>query len=139
MVFPHFCHYLHISDGPIECCPSNGEAFREPSTEELEAICFPIELPEGTVNDKRCQNFVRSVGSPRLDCNPSPVEQLNQITHWLDASNVYGSSQNQSLSLRKLEDGLLKSDFDSNGQEFLPFNTLGSFVGPVHCRGQSGT
>ena len=106
-------------------------------TEELEAICFPIELPEGTGNDKKCQNFVRSVGSPRLDCNPSPVEQLNQITHWLDASNVYGSSENQSLSLRKLEDGLLKSDFGSNGQEFLPFNTLGSYVGPVQCRGQS--
>ena len=130
-----FCPF---SDGPIECCPAEENAFSEPLTEELEAICLPIELPEGNGNGNRCQNFVRSVGSPRLDCNPSPMEQLNQITHWLDASNVYGSSENQSLSLRKLDDGLLKSDFDSKGREFLPFNTLGSFVGPVDCRGQSG-
>ena len=105
-------------------------------SEEWKAVCFPIDVPEE--NGTRCQNFVRSAGGPRLDCKPSPMEQVNQITHWLDASNVYGSSENQSLSLRNLTDGLLKSDFDSDGQEFLPFNTLGSDHGPVNCRGQSG-
>ena len=33
---------------------------------------------------------------------------MNQITHWLDASNIYGSSDKVSLQLRQLRGGQLK-------------------------------
>ena len=39
----------------------------------------------------RCINIVRSVAVNDLECSSAAVQQLNQITHWLDNSNVYGS------------------------------------------------
>jgi hypothetical protein len=36
------------------------------------------------------------------------VSQMNQITHWMDASSIYGSSDAESLALRELRDGQLK-------------------------------
>lgn len=33
--------------------------------------------------------------------------QLNQITHWLDGSNIYGSTQNEERELRTFSNGLL--------------------------------
>ena len=65
---------------------------------------------------RQCLNFVRSVGAPDLDCNPSPIQQSNQITHWLDASNVYGSNEDVTKRLRALKDGLLDV-VDINGQK----------------------
>jgi len=33
--------------------------------------------------------------------------QINQITHWLDSSNVYGSDDEEAATLRLFRDGLL--------------------------------
>ncbi len=33
---------------------------------------------------------------------------MNQITHWLDASNIYGSSDNEMQKLRQFTGGQLK-------------------------------
>ena len=35
-----------------------------------------------------------------LDCKPGPFQQINQISHWLDGSNIYGSSIEESKKLR---------------------------------------
>ena len=70
--------------------------------------------------EKFCLNFVRSTcGS--LDCRPGPREQLNQITHWLDNSNVYGSAEDTARQLRKFQDGLLNFTIGDDGSEQLPF------------------
>ena len=34
---------------------------------------------------------------------------MNQLTHWIDASNVYGSSEEEAEAVRLHENGLLKS------------------------------
>ena len=34
---------------------------------------------------------------------------MNQITHWLDGSNIYGSEHEEAENLREKRDGLLKS------------------------------
>ncbi len=53
--------------------------------------CFPIEVPsddpfwQGKI---RCMNFARSLSSPNLKCELESRQQMNQITHWLDASNI---------------------------------------------------
>lgn len=52
----------------------------------------------------------------------NPRQQLNEITSWIDASNVYGSSLERADALRALDGtGKLKS---STGN-FLPFNEAG--------------
>ncbi|MEZ4884225.1 MAG: peroxidase family protein [Chitinophagales bacterium] len=58
----------------------------------------------------------------------NPRAQINDITAWIDASNVYGSDENRANWLRTFENGKLKT---SEGN-FLPFNTLtGNFEGDI--------
>lgn len=57
-------------------------------------------------DEKRCLNFARSMGGTRSDCQISKYkEQINQITHWLDSSNVYGSEKKKSDELRAFRNG----------------------------------
>ncbi len=49
----------------------------------------------------------------------NPRQFGNAITHWIDASNVYGSDEERAHWLRSFEDGKLKT----SAGNFLPFNT----------------
>ncbi len=49
----------------------------------------------------------------------NPRQVINEITGWMDASNVYGSDTARALWLRTMQDGKLKSSAGG----FLPFNT----------------
>ena len=65
--------------------------------------CYPILIPKEDKffprdNDKnRCMKFVRSLPSPH---RAGPRQQMNAVTHFLDASQVYGSDICQAESLR---------------------------------------
>ena len=55
--------------------------------------------------------------------NISPREQPNQISSYIDATNVYGYSTDRAYSLRRLDDtGKLKTTIGTNGEILLPFN-----------------
>ncbi|XP_062593223.1 chorion peroxidase-like [Saccostrea cucullata] len=75
--------------------------------------CLPISLPKDDpyfASFKRtCMNFVRSLPSAALDCSVGPRQQINQNTHYIDGSAVYGSDQNTMNSLRLKRDGRLQS------------------------------
>ena len=45
---------------------------------------------------------------------------MNQITHWLDSSNVYGSDKETQQRLRLNRNGLLLSTITNDGEELLP-------------------
>ncbi|GJM11022.1 MAG: hypothetical protein DHS20C11_32980 [Lysobacteraceae bacterium] len=62
-------------------------------------------------------DFNRSIYDP----DSTPRQQINEITAWIDGSNVYGSDQARADALRTFVDGQLKT---SDG-ELLPFNDLG--------------
>ena len=86
--------------------------------EETCPFCFPITVPptdpnfgEATENEGDCLPLARSVGSCMRPLNSKfemAREQINQLTHYQDASNVYGSIQEEAESLRLFSGGLLR-------------------------------
>lgn len=92
----------------ILCCPDNPTQDQR-RTLPLHPACSPIPVGRqdpfyarfGTV----CINFIRNAPAPRPDCNLGPREQLNQLTHYLDGSMVYGSTRERAADLRAFRDG----------------------------------
>lgn len=78
--------------------------------------CVPIKVhPKDHVygkessNKGKCLSFVRSV--PACMCDDSSHlarNQINDLTSYIDASNVYGSDEKKAKSLRLMSQGLLK-------------------------------
>ena len=58
--------------------------------------------------------------APQQTCTFGYGEQMNQITHLHDASNVYGSDEEDGLELRELRDGLLKTHKSTHLKGLLP-------------------
>ena len=89
----------------IDCCRSGG-------TTDEDKFCAPIDIPASDPffrGRSRCMNLVRSVPAPDLDCKVKYRDQVNQITHWLDASNIYGSDLEEQRSVRSGRGGRLQS------------------------------
>ncbi|XP_048452080.1 peroxidasin homolog [Rhincodon typus] len=97
--------------------------------------CFPIIIPENDprVKNARCMFFVRSspvCGSGMTSLLMKSVyarEQINHLTSYIDASNVYGSTDRDSMEIRDLTNqrGLLKEGelVPRSGKHMLPFAT----------------
>ena len=67
-------------------------------------------------------------------------QQLNEITAWIDASNVYGSDLNRADALRTFEDGLLKTSDGGQFGDLLPFDESGTqfMAGDIRAGEQAG-
>ncbi|RZF43124.1 hypothetical protein LSTR_LSTR001302 [Laodelphax striatellus] len=109
------------SGSGISCCRDGrviDEAFRHPD-------CFTIDLPLAdhifAPFGERCMEFVRSLPAPRPECNFGPREQMNQVTGFLDASNIYGSNLQHQQSLREFQGGRLRTQ-NIKGRHMLPAN-----------------
>ncbi|XP_059161749.1 peroxidase-like [Physella acuta] len=85
-------------EGPIHCCGEDGK--NPPFITNRH--CFPIELPDTeTYIRGRCMEFVRSIAATRGQGAKSKIrQQLNVITSFIDASQIYGSSTSQAYTLR---------------------------------------
>ncbi len=81
------------------------------SCTEVDDDCLSISMLANDPMGITCMPFVRSSASFSLDCSSSQRQQLNLITSFIDASVVYGSSEETSNSLRSFSNGeLLTSD-----------------------------
>ena len=102
--------------------------------------CVPIPVPSndpqfgvGTIQNGNCLSFTRSGVSclkPTGGVRYGPRQQLNQITHWVDASNVYGSQPEDEKELRAFHHGLLKEGKVPNT---LPADLQGDCPGSTPC------
>lgn len=99
---------------------------------EYAAPCYPIEVPENDprIKNRRCIDLVRSsaiCGSGMTSVffdDFQPREQINQLTSYIDASQVYGYSVAFAQDLRNLttNDGLLRVGVNfPNQKSMLPF------------------
>uniref|UniRef100_A0A8C7Z8F6 Eosinophil peroxidase n=1 Tax=Oryzias sinensis TaxID=183150 RepID=A0A8C7Z8F6_9TELE len=97
--------------------------------------CFPIEIPSNDErfqeDPKECLPFSRSApacgsGNTGHIFGASTLRhQMNTLTSFIDAGQVYGSDEAKAQRLRDLstEEGLMKvnPEFDDNGRALLPF------------------
>ncbi len=70
------------------------------SPEELAPILIPSGDPQFDPDSSGSvvMSFNRSIYEP----GSNPRQQLNEITGWIDASNVYGSDEDRAIELRKM-------------------------------------
>ncbi|XP_004642396.2 peroxidasin homolog [Octodon degus] len=97
--------------------------------------CFSVMIPPNDPRARsgaRCMFFVRSSpvcgsGMTSLLMNSVyPREQINQLTSYIDASNVYGSTDHEARAIRDLAShrGLLRQGIvQRSGKPLLPFAT----------------
>ncbi|XP_049871278.1 peroxidase-like isoform X2 [Pectinophora gossypiella] len=104
----------------IRCCDISGNdlipRYQHPS-------CMPISVPHDDPifknNFASCMEYTRSVTTYRGDCTFGAAEQMNQATHFLDGSHIYGANSRDAAALREKSGGLLKTS-SVEDQELLP-------------------
>ncbi|XP_063974115.1 peroxidase-like isoform X2 [Diachasmimorpha longicaudata] len=105
---------------PISCCTSDGN-FLAPR--HIHPHCAYIPVPEKDPvygqQQQRCMNYVRSLPVVKTDCTFGPIQQMNQVTHFLDGSTIYGADDARAEELRTFQGGKLHVD-DHEGLSYLP-------------------
>ncbi|KAH0955585.1 hypothetical protein HN011_012119 [Eciton burchellii] len=122
-------HDMGLIDGTTQskshrtrCCTFDGQIIPEAM---MMPQCFPMLVPhDDPVYSKflvRCLNFVRSLTDIDRGCSfpNKPAQQLNTVSHYLDLSLVYGSSDDVAASLRAGSGGRLNVDLKKS-REFPP-------------------
>ena len=92
-------------------------------TENL-AFCIPISVEaddptygNASVNQGRCLIVRRAIGScmtPLASTVTVARQQINQITHYLDASGIYGNNDEEAMGLRRFVGGQLRQSARSD-------------------------
>lgn len=104
----------------IRCCDNTGFNL---SPRYIHPSCMPISVPDNDpfFKDKyvSCMEYTRSATTYRGDCTFGASEQMNQATHFLDGSHIYGTNGRDAAHLREKTGGLLKTS-DIDGEELLP-------------------
>jgi peroxidase len=85
----------------IKCCSEDGKPL---SPELMHPDCAPIQIPTTdpfySQFNVTCMEFIRSSPAPRKDCSLGPRDPINQVTSFLDASSIYGSTIEEQKALR---------------------------------------
>ncbi|XP_047025775.1 peroxidase-like isoform X1 [Helicoverpa zea] len=94
----------------IRCCGNDGFPL---TPRYIHPSCMPISVPHDDPFYKSkyvtCMEYTRSVTTYRGDCTFGAAEQMNQATHFLDGSNIYGTDSWEAAALRERTGGLLKT------------------------------
>ncbi|XP_043490799.1 peroxidase-like [Polistes fuscatus] len=105
----------------IQCCTNDGYLIHKGIADPR---CYPIIIPynDPYIKSLECMSFVRSITDLDRGCNlrnKPAVEQLTSVTHYLDLSIVYGSTDQVANNVRARIAGRLRVDIRDN-REWLP-------------------
>ncbi|XP_067938459.1 chorion peroxidase-like [Watersipora subatra] len=81
--------------------------------------CLPIFTPNDPVFKRTCIPFLRSAPIPPFPGDQNIRHQLNDLTAFIDGSQIYGSTNLKAISLREFVGGRLKAQI-INSEESLP-------------------
>lgn len=102
------------------CCTNHWQMIPE---DQRADVCQPIEIPDKdpfySQFNVRCMNFVRSLTTNEMDCHIEPDQKLDDVSHYIDASAVYGSTAGKCNSLREFNGGRLRAETEDS-KEFMP-------------------
>ncbi|KAG1650757.1 Peroxidasin [Nymphon striatum] len=130
MQFGQFLDHDITSTPMTTVFDENKEVIEVNCCDPAQAILVPdcaiitVEGTDDAFTDIRCMNFIRSTPISNVlsgSCKVGPRQQMNQVTSFIDASQVYGSSDELMKELR-LENGFLNVTFlpQSVPREYLP-------------------
>jgi hypothetical protein len=114
-------------DHDMDLTPDGGAAFNIPADPTHNAAHPPADPITNLL-------FTRSKTDPTTGTSTTnPLQQINNLTSYLDLSQVYGSTQTVSDALRTGSGGLLKSSPGADGiigtaDDLLPYNNLTYFT-----------
>jgi hypothetical protein len=108
-----FWQWGQFIDHDLDLTPAGSEAFNIP-------VPAGDEVFDQNNTGNRTIGFNRSI----FDFSTGTREQINEITAYIDASNVYGSDEDRAEALRTSDGtGKLNTSIGENGEILLPFNT----------------
>ncbi|XP_060857239.1 peroxidase-like isoform X2 [Metopolophium dirhodum] len=132
------------SNKSVSCCSERRSQLMPRSI--YRELCLQVVVPDGDpffIVPHRCMHYARSVPAVRSDCTFGVKEQMNQATHYLDGSMIYGSSAKRTWSLRTNLDGQLLTSMDCDNKnhgdqlqpQYMPLEDTES----IACQYGSGT
>lgn len=115
-------YFLDSNLTPLDCCNPVMRDHQE---------CLQVDVdPDDSYYDEServCMNYVRSIIVPKLGCAMGPRDQANAATHFLDASQVYGSTEQDAARLREQEGGKLQPECTSDWKKERRFHKNQTF------------
>ncbi|XP_058812589.1 chorion peroxidase-like [Topomyia yanbarensis] len=122
---------IKIGKEEIECCSQDKSHALH--GDQAHFACLPIDVsPRDPFYGKfgvRCLNFVRLALAQDGRCRLGYAKQVNKVTHFIDASAVYGSNSELAAALRTFENGFMRNSFPAR-IELPPFNRNPSVCEP---------
>ena len=65
----------------------------DPLNPDFNYPCFPVTQPDSRQRLRQCVPFIRSFAACQADpANREQRQQVNDLTHYIDGSNIYGST-----------------------------------------------
>lgn len=114
---------IKIGKEDVECCTKDGAHVLQ--GDQSHFGCLPIKVsPHDPFYSKfgvRCLNFVRLELARNGHCKLGYAKQVSKVTHFVDASTVYGSNEELAVALRTFQKGQLRNSFPA-GIQFPPLN-----------------